>query len=55
MYQNCIFDLYGTLIDIRTDESGDKFWGEVADIYKSHGAEYTADEIRDNYIIKKES
>lgn len=49
MYQNCIFDLYGTLIDIRTDESGDKFWGEVADIYKSHGAEYTADEIRDNY------
>ncbi len=49
MYQNCIFDLYGTLIDIRTDESGDKFWNEVADIYKSHGAEYTADEVRENY------
>ena len=49
MYQNYIFDLYGTLIDIRTDESGDAFWGEVAKIYKSHGADYTADEVKANY------
>lgn len=49
MYQNYIFDLYGTLVDIRTDESGDVFWGKVADIYKSHNADYTSDEIKDNY------
>ncbi len=49
MYQNYVFDLYGTLIDIRTDESGDKFWNDVADIYKEYGAEYTADEINYHY------
>lgn len=49
MYQNCIFDLYGTLIDIRTDESGDKFWNDVVNIYKSHGASYTAEEIEHHY------
>lgn len=49
MYQNYVFDLYGTLIDIRTDESGDVFWSKVVDIYKSHGAEYTAKELRGYY------
>lgn len=49
MYKNYIFDLYGTLIDIRTDESGDNFWSEVAAIYKSYGAEYTASEVNFHY------
>lgn len=49
MYQNYIFDLYGTLIDIRTDESGDKFWNDVAEIYKSNGADYSAKEIKHHY------
>ncbi len=49
MYQNYIFDLYGTLIDIRTDESDDKFWEDVADIYKSYGADYTSKEIKNSY------
>lgn len=49
MYQNYIFDLYGTLVDIRTDESGDVFWGKVAKIYKSYGADYTSKELRDSY------
>ncbi len=57
MYQNCIFDLYGTLIDIRTDESGEDFWNEVADVYLSYGAKYTAKELRDSYyrIAKHET
>ena len=57
MYQNCIFDLYGTLIDIRTDESGEKFWSEVAAIYKSYGAEYTAKDIEHQYhrLAKRET
>lgn len=49
MYQNYIFDLYGTLIDIRTDESGDDFWNTVADIYAENGALYTGKEIRKKY------
>lgn len=49
MYQNYIFDLYGTLVDIRTDESGDVFWGKVAKIYKSYGADYTSKELHDSY------
>lgn len=49
MYQNYIFDLYGTLVDIRTDESADIFWKKVADIYASHGAKYDAKELKTNY------
>ena len=53
MFKNYIFDLYGTLIDIRTDESGDEFWDKVADIYKSYGATYTAKEMNlDRTMIK---
>lgn len=49
MYQNCIFDLYGTLIDIRTDESGDNFWSYIAQIYKDNGAYYTVKEVESSY------
>ncbi len=50
MYQSCIFDLYGTLVDIRTDEGADEFWVKVAEIYKNYGAHYTADELRSLYL-----
>lgn len=30
-YPNCIFDLYGTLVDIHTDESRPEFWKKMAD------------------------
>lgn len=30
MYKNYIFDLYGTLIDIRTDEWSEEPWEEFA-------------------------
>ncbi|MBQ2972275.1 MAG: HAD family hydrolase [Ruminococcus sp.] len=49
MYQNYIFDLYGTLIDIRTDESGDDFWETVAEFYCENGAVYTGKEVRREY------
>lgn len=49
MYQNYIFDLYGTLVDIRTDESADRFWKKVADIYESHGAKYDSKELKSYY------
>ena len=56
MYKNCIFDLYGTLIDIRTDESTPLFWSKVTDYYTAHGAKYTPAELRSRYYryCKKE-
>ena len=50
MYQSCIFDLYGTLVDIRTDEGTDEFWDKVAEIYKSNGAQYESEELRALYL-----
>lgn len=39
-YQNYIFDLYGTLIDILTDEEDPAFWETVAQIYACYGCGY---------------
>jgi len=41
MYQNFIFDLYGTLINIKTDETSGIFWDKVADFFKKNNAEYS--------------
>ena len=49
-YENYIFDLYGTLVDIHTDEEDDKLWEALADFYDAHGATYTATEIQADYL-----
>ncbi len=49
MYKNYMFDLYGTLADIHTDESDISLWEKTADYYCSHGADYTAEELQKNY------
>lgn len=49
MYKNYIFDLYGTLVDIRTNESKIYLWQKMSDIYSSYGAIYDAAELRDAY------
>ena len=33
MYETCIFDLYGTLVDIRTDEEKPGLWEKLALFY----------------------
>ncbi len=33
MYRNCIFDLYGTLVDIHTDEVKPELWEKLALFY----------------------
>ncbi|MBR1440133.1 MAG: HAD family hydrolase [Lachnospiraceae bacterium] len=55
-YTNYIFDLYGTLVDIRTDEYSKAFWKKMADYYACFGADYTAESLKENYnsLIKKE-
>ena len=49
-YQDCIFDLYGTLVDIRTDETLPRLWDELAAWYREHGADYAPGELRDAYF-----
>lgn len=49
MIQNFIFDLYGTLADIRTDEESDKLWEKVSEIYKERGAVYQPEELKSEF------
>lgn len=49
-YQHCIFDLYGTLVDINTDEASPRLWEEMAAWYRARSADYTPDELRDSYF-----
>ena len=49
MYQNYIFDLYGTLIDIHTDEETRGLWKQMAGILARRGAKYRPEELRQAY------
>lgn len=49
MYRNWIFDLYGTLIDIRTNEEKHMLWRRMAELYSCTGAPYTAKELKEAY------
>ena len=46
MYNNYIFDLYGTLVDISTDEYSMDLWEKVALFYSFKGAKYSALELK---------
>ena len=39
-YKNYIFDLYGTLVNIDTDENSQKLWQLMADFYNVYGCEW---------------
>lgn len=49
MFENYLFDLYGTLIDINTDEWQKPLWKKLSILYMYKGAHYTADEIAEDY------
>ncbi len=49
MYKNYIFDLYGTLIDINTDEWCDDLWKKMSILYGYKGAHYTFEELNEEY------
>lgn len=49
MYENYIFDLYGTLVDIHTQEDGAGFWKAMSRYYSMQGAAYTARELKKTY------
>lgn len=46
MYDNYIFDLYGTLVDIRTNEEKAHLWKKMSELYSSLGAAYASGELR---------
>lgn len=46
----CFFDLYGTLIDIRTDEKKPSLWRGLARCYSLGGAPYAPSELRECYL-----
>ena len=55
MYKNYIFDLYGTLIDINTNEWNVNLWKKMQEFYAFHGAVYkTADLKREYFRICEE-
>ncbi|MCC8131067.1 MAG: HAD family hydrolase [Oscillospiraceae bacterium] len=50
MYKTCIFDFYGTLCDIRTDERKPELWEKLALFYGFYGASYTPEELMNSYF-----
>lgn len=56
-YQNCIFDLYGTLVDVHTNEELPQLWEKLALFYGYYGAPYQPEELRSAYwrlVTRKE-
>lgn len=49
MYRNYIFDLYGTLVDIHTDEEKYVVWEKLCFIYGYYGAIYSPEELKKAY------
>lgn len=49
MYKNYIFDLYGTLVDINTNEWKQSLWKNMAMIYSLSGAKYKPTELKKAY------
>ena len=49
-YDAYLFDLYGTLVDIHTDESKPALWRAAAEAYTRRGASYTGPALRWAYL-----
>lgn len=49
MYKNYVFDLYGTLVDIHTDEESNEVWEKLALFYGYYGALYEPEKLRIRY------
>lgn len=49
MYQNYIFDLYGTLVDIHTDEEKLELWEKLSLFLAMKGVRYEPEELKGRY------
>ena len=45
MHDTCIFDLYGTLVDIHTDDEKAELWERLSLFYGYDGAKYAPGEL----------
>jgi len=50
MFKNYVFDLYGTLLDIETNEEKADLWDKIAIMYRYKQADYTGKELKEKYI-----
>ncbi len=50
-YQNYIFDLYGTLIDISTNERSKSMWKIMRDFYNVYGCVWKRKRLRDAFFL----
>ena len=48
-YESYVFDLYGTLVDIHTEEDRTEVWEKLAIFYGYYGGKYTPAELRNSY------
>ena len=49
MYTNWIFDLYGTLISVHTDEEKELLWQKMSELYSCWGADYAPQQLKEAY------
>ena len=49
-YKNYIFDLYGTLVDIHTEEGTPELWKKLSFFYGFYGAIYQSEELQESYL-----
>ncbi len=50
-YKNYIFDLYGTLLDIHTDENSKELWKIMRDFYNAYGCEWKQKPLKDAFFL----
>ena len=50
VYKNYIFDVYGTLVDIHTNEYEDAAWGKLAQTLSFYDVNYTPQELKETYF-----
>ena len=50
-YDNYVFDLYGTLVDIHTEEEDAQLWEKLAMFYGYYGALYEPKELQKEYEV----
>lgn len=54
MYKNYLFDLYGTLVDINTNEDKVYLWTKISELYNFEGARYTPAKLKKVYFEEVE-
>ena len=48
-YKHYLFDFYGTLVDIQTDEDDPILWLYLSRIYAAYGADYQSEDLKKKY------